>query len=257
MNAKRDWKHLLAIVGVALLLRAAAVVWFETGNAPETLPDENDYLHIARTLTTSKPPVYQSPKWQRLLDAAAKDQNEQRIALRMGDQSMFVEDLPGAHRFMQRMPLYPLVVSAVLRVGGNAHLVRNVRILQILIGSASVLMVYLLASHVFDGRSRLWAGWLAALYPPWIYFTGLILTETLFVLLLLVAWYLAARIAQQPTATDAITCGLFAAAAVLTRGSALGLFIVLIPLLVIVARDHLHALAAAAGVLLILSLIHI
>ena len=80
------------------------------------------------------------------------------------------------------------------------------------------------------------------------------LKGTLFVLLLLVCWYLAVRIAQRPTASDVVMCGLFASAAVLTKGSALGLFVVLLPVLLIVTRSHLRMLAAGVGLVVVLAI---
>ena len=141
MKAHADWKHLLGIFVVALLLRFGAVVWFER-QPPPILPDEGQHLHLARLLASPSlepgTPRYQSPRWQRLLDEVEKEQSQQRTLLKMGDQGLFSGNAPGAQRFMQRMPLYPLVISSVIRLAGDNNLMRTVRIIQAFIGAASV-----------------------------------------------------------------------------------------------------------------------
>lgn len=261
MKNRSDWKHLVGIFVVALLLRLGMAGWFELYPRP-TLSDEEQYLHIARTLTYDG--VYQSPIWQRLLDEVEKELREKKTLLKMGDQSLFSENPPGAQRFMQRMPMYPLFLSATMRLTGHNNHIRVVRIIQAVIGTCSCLLVYLVASQFFDGRARLWAAWLAALYPSWIFFTGLVLDETLFIFLLLVCWYVVTRIVVQQKKTAEIPIsltaqvaavfmlGLFGGAAVLTKGSALGLLVVLLPVMVVLARARLKTLAMAAGVLLVL-----
>jgi 4-amino-4-deoxy-L-arabinose transferase-like glycosyltransferase len=122
------------------------------------------------------------------------------------------------------------------------------------LGAITAVMVFLLAGRFFGGRGRAWAGWIAALYPPWVYYTGLMLTETLFILLLLVCWYLAARIAEKPIASDVLMCGLLGAAAVLTKGSGLGLVVIMAPVVVIIARHRWKAALAMAGVLVVLGI---
>ncbi len=261
MKNRSDWKHLVGIFVVALLLRLGVVGWFELRARP-LLSEEEQYLHIARTLTYDG--VYQSPIWQRLLDEVEKELRQERTLVKMGDQSLFSESPSGAQRFMQRMPMYPILISATMRLSGHDNSIKVVRIIQAVIGTGSCLLVYLVASQFFDGRARLWAGWLAAVYPSWVFFTGLVLNETLFIFLLLVCWYLVTWIVVQQRKTTelpiplttqiaaVLMLGLFGGAAVLTKGPALGLLIVLLPVMVILARARLRALAMAVGVLLVM-----
>ena len=256
MNGKSDWKQLIAIFAVALLVRMLAVGWFEIRPA-SPLPDEETYLGLADDITFEGAFRMHEPAWRPLVESLHKDMQQKKAMLQMGEQRLLLEDFPGVQRYMQHEPMYPLVIAAVMRATNQkdaVEAVRTMRVLQAFMGAISAMLVFLVASHFFDGRGRAWAGWIAALYPPWVYATGLMLTETMFIMLLLVCWYLAMRILEKPTPTDVLMCGLFASAAVLTKGSSLGLFVVLAPVLVISSPRKLGALAAAAALLVIIAI---
>ena len=256
MTGRTDWKHIVAIFVAALAVRMLAVGWFEM-RKPEPLPDEEEYVYIAEGVALGEEPVYESLPWERLMEKARAEMKKQRKLIRMGDQEMLVVRLPGVQRRMQKAPMYPLLVSAVMRMsphGDEEWTVRGVRVVQAVMGSITAVLVFVLASRFFEGRGRLWAGWIAALYPPWVYATGLLLTETMFIMLLMVCWWLATRIAEKPTASDVLMCGLVGAGAVLTKGSALGLFVVLAPVLVVVSRWKWRAVAAGVCLLLVIAI---
>ena len=80
-------------------------------------------------------------------------------------------------------PLYPVFLSLIYRFFGHSFLA--VRIIQAVIGSASIFIVYLIAGEIFSEKAGLIAGSISAVYPFFIFFTGLLLTETLFIFLLL------------------------------------------------------------------------
>ena len=80
-------------------------------------------------------------------------------------------------------PLYPVFLSWVYLVFGHSFLA--VRIIHCVIGTASIFMMYLIAQDVFPEKVGLIAGLFGTIYTFFIFFTGLILTETLFVFLFL------------------------------------------------------------------------
>jgi 4-amino-4-deoxy-L-arabinose transferase-like glycosyltransferase len=80
-------------------------------------------------------------------------------------------------------PLYPVFLSRIHALFGHSFLA--VRIVHSVIGTASIFIIYLIARDVFSEKVGLIAGLLGAIYPFFIFFTGLILTETLFIFLLL------------------------------------------------------------------------
>lgn len=86
-----------------------------------------------------------------------------------------------------RMPGYPLLVAAL---GAD---VRLVRLAQAAIDASTVLAIYLLARRWLSRPSSLFAAGLVAFNPFLIYFTGLLLTETLFTAMLAWGMFLLAR----------------------------------------------------------------
>ncbi len=80
-------------------------------------------------------------------------------------------------------PLYPVFLSWVYALFGHSFLA--VRIMHSVIGTASIFIIYLIAREIFSEKVGLIAGFLGAVYPFFVFFTGLILTETLFVFLFL------------------------------------------------------------------------
>ena len=88
-----------------------------------------------------------------------------------------------------RPPLYPALLAGVWRVTGADNL-QAIRILQILLGLATSGLVYLLGARLYSPRVGRYAAAICWLYPSFVFFDFLILTETLFTFLL-VAFVLA------------------------------------------------------------------
>lgn len=112
-------------------------------------------------------------------------------------------------------PLYPLFLAGVY--GAFGHSFFAVRTAQALIECASVLMVFLLARGAFGGRAGLAAAGIFAVYPFFIFFSGLVLTETLFIFLLLALIYHLKRWVSMPSAGSAAVCGFIGGAAILIK----------------------------------------
>lgn len=78
-------------------------------------------------------------------------------------------------------PLYPYFLALIYAVGGPSFLL--VRIVQIVLGSVTAVLVVLVAERMFEEPVPLVAGLLSALYAPFIFFDASILGATLAVCL--------------------------------------------------------------------------
>jgi 4-amino-4-deoxy-L-arabinose transferase-like glycosyltransferase len=97
-------------------------------------------------------------------------------------------------------------------------------------------LVYFLGSRVYNPRVGAWAAAICWLYPSFIFFNVLILTETLFTFLLVAFVLLAVMLVQTPRAFVAISCGAALGLAALTRSILWPVPLLLCPLLAIMIR---------------------
>jgi 4-amino-4-deoxy-L-arabinose transferase-like glycosyltransferase len=119
--------------------------------------------------------------------------------------------------YAYRTPGYPLLIAVC---GGS---VRAVRVVHAILDTSTVLAIYLLARRFLDRGPSFWAAGLVAVNPFLIYFTGLILSETLFACMLAWGMCLLAR----PRPIIAVTGMLVLALSVQVRPSAVGLVVLL------------------------------
>ena len=182
---------LLVIVAVALLLRLG----WGLRLSPEpstllTLPDQREYVELARN--------FSSGEGLRFFDARFDD-----------------------NVYAYRTPGYPLLIAAC----GNS--LRIVRLVQAVMDSGTVVAAYLLTMRLIDrrGAARLAAIGIA-LNPFLIYFTGLLLSETLYTALL--AWGMVLLLARSRLDRWLWWIGgMLLAVSVLVRPGAIGLPVVL------------------------------
>lgn len=141
----------LAILVAALISRIGWVLSRDHRDeaALASLPDQREYLELGRNLLNGR-------------------------GLVMRDNRLDVD----VYAF--RAPGYPMFVALC---GGN---VRAIRIAQALLDTSTVIAVYLLARRFLPSASCVVATCFVAFNPYLIYFSGLILSETLFIALL--AW---------------------------------------------------------------------
>lgn len=165
------------------------------------LPDQREYLELGRNLLHGNGLKFFDPR--------------------------FSQDV-----FAYRMPGYPALVAVC---GGN---IRAVRVAQALIDTSTVLAVYFMARRWLGTRASLFAGLLVAANPFLVYFSGLLLSETLFIAML--AWGMLLIVYSRW-----VSSAVLLALAVLVRPSAL----VLVPLLPLVL-GNLRRTVIATGVLL-------
>jgi 4-amino-4-deoxy-L-arabinose transferase-like glycosyltransferase len=121
-----------------------------------------------------------------------------------------------------RPPLYPVFLAGVYSVFG-AQNYQAVRAVQIVLSLATTGMVYLLARRLYDQHVALAAAAIHCLYPSLIGATNLVLTETLFTLLVCAFLILVQRHVQAPSRWTLAAAGVVLGLAALTR-SVLWLF---------------------------------
>jgi len=104
------------------------------------------------------------------------------------------------------VPLYPWFLATLFRIAGENLLL--VEVIQAILGGLTVVAVYLLTRHVFDLTTGIIAG-LATCFHPWlIFWTGYILTETVFVLLLVLSVLAFVRLLAGQRSIQAVWAGI-------------------------------------------------
>ncbi|MBL9123566.1 MAG: glycosyltransferase family 39 protein [Planctomycetaceae bacterium] len=184
-------KVLAGILLLAFALRAAAAVYWESRLPPGekfAFPDSYSYWTLGQALAAGEPYQFGSP-----------------------DARLF------------RTPGYPLVLALVFRGAGGEASVLTARIVGALLGTCAVAGIYFLGKRLFGVRIGQVAAWLAAIYPGAIALSIFVLSEALFVplmiaqfALLVVAWQASSRFRAALLAGAA---GILAAGAVLARPS--------------------------------------
>jgi len=91
------------------------------------------------------------------------------------------------------------------------------RIIQAVISSVTILLVYLIAGKLFNKNVALLAAFLVAFYVPNIVTVGYMLTETLFTMLLCLLLYFSLLFAKKPKKTGFVFLGVLWAVATLCR----------------------------------------
>jgi 4-amino-4-deoxy-L-arabinose transferase-like glycosyltransferase len=119
-------------------------------------------------------------------------------------------------------PLYSILLSPVALLGG-VHLLPQ-RLVGVLLGSVNVGLIGALGRRVgasgASERTGLIASAIAAVYPPFITADGSIMSEPLYVFLLVVALLLATDLLKRPTIQRSIALGAVIGLGVLTRTEA-------------------------------------
>ena len=200
-EADRSRPILMAALVVGLLIRLA-ILW-QTPDLGTKIVDEQQYSQIARSLVAGH-----------------------GFAWREGAPTSI------------RPPLYPAMLATIWRIAGSGNL-QAVRAIQILLALATTALVYVLGARIYDARVGRWAAVVCWLYPSFIFFNVLILTETLFTLLLVAFVLATVLLVQTPRAWLAVGCGITLGCATLTRSILWPLPLVLCPLLAMLIRAPL------------------
>ena len=157
-----------------------------------------------------------------------------------------------------RSPGYPIFLAGILSVWRS---IDAIKIAQSILGALSVLIVAALAYRLADARSAMVAAFVTALYPPLIWTSAYVLSETLYTVLTLAAayvlwknldWVQRSKVGGAATSTRFLAAGAFAGLAVLTRPEIL-LFVGLIALMLLTGRRWIAAMAMLAGTAIVVA----
>lgn len=118
-------------------------------------------------------------------------------------------------------PVLPYAVSLLYRAVG--HQFFAALLLQCAFGALVPLLVRALGDSLFGSHVGRTAGWLAAVHPLLVFFSGYLLTESLFCLALLLALVVSAEWVKTPRRARALGAGLLWGLAALARPTALPL----------------------------------
>jgi tetratricopeptide (TPR) repeat protein len=149
-----------------------------------------------------------------------------------------------------RAPLYAYSLAVIFAIFENGFLAA--RILQFLIGSLSVVLIYFLGKRVFSPAAGRIAALLAAVYGPFIYFEGelLIPVVLLFLTLLVVLAVLATE--RKPSWLRWLGCGALLGLAAAARPNVLIFLTVLIPWMLVRLRSQKVPWRRSLGAVLVL-----
>ncbi len=158
-------------------------------------------------------------------------------------------DWIGKETFYQA-PLYPYFLGAVYAVAGR-HLML-VRAIQAALGSGACVLLALAGRRFLGERAGWLAGLLLALYPPAIFFDGMIQKSALDLVFMTLLLWLAARIEDGGGRADLVSAGLTLGGFALTRENAM-VFLPVVAGWVLWRRrgEGLRKSAGAAGLILL------
>ncbi len=152
-----------------------------------------------------------------------------------------------------RMPLYPGMLSFFTQVPSGILLAK---MMHWIIGAGAAVLVVRLGGKLFSSTVGLVAGVLVACDPFLIFFSSLLLTETLF-FFVLIALYLTQHAWVTSERVDAkwhhwLGVGAVSAVCVYVRESSLGLVVLLLLWLVVCAKSRWRSIGGVAIVMLVL-----
>ena len=134
-----------------------------------------------------------------------------------------------------RPPLYPVVVAAVWTITGTRTLL-PLRAAHIVFALLTAGLVFGIAKRVFDEKTALVACAFVAFYPSLLFSGVLILTETVFLFLLLLLIRACLAVIDEPSRWSALGAGLCLGLAALTRSILWPFIVVLVPFLWFASR---------------------
>lgn len=155
---------------------------------------------------------------------------------------------PTAHK----PPLYPLFLAGIYALLGIGNYIA-IRMIQAIIGALSTLIIYLLGKRMFGQTIGILASVGASVYPLFVYMTGELYPETLFIFLFSLLLFLAFQVStSRPTGIDSWSNALYGILFGLTTLSRPNVLIFL-PVLVIWPFLNLNVKTAARTMALVLS----
>lgn len=118
-----------------------------------------------------------------------------------------------------RAPVYPIILAASQHLFGQSLL--PVRLFQAILGAVTCVLLFRLGRSMFGRVAGVCAALVATVYPFFVFYTSLVLSETLFILLLVLLVTLLWRLRVRSSWWVALIAGIVFGLAVLTRPSML------------------------------------
>ncbi len=198
--------------------------------------------------------------WVAYNDRAPKGLNDPSLYALLGD---IMADgggyvRPTGEKFAYYPVGFPATVAGLKKAGdifGWGRSIFSIKMMNGVLGALTVLLVYLMASRMFDRRVGLASGALLSIFPSQVYYTGTVLSEPLFTLLLMGALLV---LLWNPWSREGMPwhqlfgAGLLLSAATMTRGVLLVFPLVLLAFWLCYLRSKKRAavqtLAVFAGI---------
>ena len=124
-------------------------------------------------------------------------------------------------------PVYPLFLAFIYKIFGYSYF--NVYLIQSVLGTSNTLLIYLIGKQVFDKRTGNLSAGLSLMYWPLTLYSGILLSEIVFLFFLLLGVYLFLKGAEDHKTINFALCGLVLALSALTRSINL-MFICIVPI---------------------------
>ena len=134
-------------------------------------------------------------------------------------------------------PMYPLFLVSIYRVTG-LEAFKAARVVQAILNTISVILMMLIASRIWNRGSTIFVGAIAAVYIPFLYFTGLLMTENLFIFWLLIFVCLCVTAFQRNKTWWLFAVGVSYGIACLTCGMFLFFLPILLPIILYTWRRN-------------------
>jgi hypothetical protein len=182
MDASRSRRLILAAAGIALLVRLAFGVLYWTSK-PLT-HDEREYLSLGSSLAAGRGFTYAEPR-------------------ELGTSPQF-----------GRAPGYPAFLSLFRPDAAATASPASIKAIQSVLGAVAVVLIAAIARRAAGERTAVVAAWLAALYPPLVWISAYVLSEALYLPVILGCVFLLDRAG---TPARAALAGVLVGAAVLVR----------------------------------------
>jgi len=123
--------------------------------------------------------------------------------------------------YSMRSPLFPLMLGGFFGIAGTGLTLAH--LLNCVLGVLVVFLCYVLCMEVFqDQLAALCAALCASLYPGLVVYSGVLQTETLYMVFFLGLFLVLYRLWERPTVVDCAALGILAGLAALTRAVFLG-----------------------------------
>ena len=191
-TGRRARLSVIIVVVVSALLKLGLV--FALVQTRSTV-DERLYIEGAKAIVADGTPSYSNPYWDE------------------------------AHA----SPIFPYFLAACMQAVGEEHFELAARVVQVLLSSLSVLLVWVIARRSFSVRTGQLAAAAVAFYPPLVFFSQYLLSETVYIFFVLATAAVLVRRRAGSDPKGALLAGVLGGLAALTRS----VFMAQVPLIIL------------------------